>query len=108
MSVVATFTNSLWSQLVGREREAVIGRPDDGRLPHKFAMVLQRDFINNGRLPREMIGTLADIRHRFGFGRCTCREAIGILEMRGWLATRWRPWRNNCCARLRHIRTNSS
>lgn len=86
--MVARFTSSLWSQLVGREREAVIGRPDDGRLPHEFATVLQRDFINSGRLPGEMIGTLADIRQRYGLGRCTCREAIGILEMRGWLKSR--------------------
>lgn len=84
----ATLNRSLWSQLVGREREAVIGRPDDARLAHEFAALLQREFVSSGRQSGEVIGTLSDIRQRYGLGRWACREAIGILEMRGLLESR--------------------
>jgi len=36
----------------------------------------------------DVVGTLPDIRQRYGLGRWACREAIGILEMRGWLESR--------------------
>ena len=35
-----------------------------------------------------MIGTLPEIRERYGLGRLAFREAIGILEMRGWVESR--------------------
>ncbi|HEY5755969.1 MAG TPA: hypothetical protein VIU34_09100 [Steroidobacter sp.] len=86
--MTATLTRSLWSQLVGLERAAVIGRPDDGRLAHEFAALLQREFVSSGRQSGEVIGTLSDIRQRYGLGRWACREAVGILEMRGLLESR--------------------
>jgi DNA-binding FadR family transcriptional regulator len=85
--VAATLITSLWSKLAGPEREAVIGRPDDSRLAHEFATILERDFISSGR-SGDVIGTLSGIRQRYGLGRWACREAIGILEMRGWLESR--------------------
>jgi DNA-binding FadR family transcriptional regulator len=84
----AALASSLWSQLAGPERAAVIGRPEDGRLAHEFAALLQRDFAGSGCQSGEMIGTLADIRQRYGLGRWACREAVGILELRGWLESR--------------------
>lgn len=85
--MAATLLTSLWSKLAGAEREAVIGRPDDSRLAHEFATILEREFISSGR-SGEVIGTLSGIRQRYGLGRWACREAIGILEMRGWLESR--------------------
>jgi DNA-binding FadR family transcriptional regulator len=85
--VASTLITSLWSKLAGAEREAVIGRPDDSRLAHEFATLLEREFINNGS-SGDVIGTLSLIRQRYGLGRWACREAIGILEMRGWLESR--------------------
>jgi DNA-binding FadR family transcriptional regulator len=83
-----TLTASLWSRLAGPERAAIIGRPEDSRLAHEFATLLQRDFVSSGCRSGEVIGTLADIRQRYGLGRWACRETVGILEMRGWLESR--------------------
>ncbi len=84
----ATLTQSLWSQLAGPERAAIIGRPENGRLAHEFATRFQRELIGSGCQAGEVIGTLADIRQHYGLGRWACREAVGILEMRGWLESR--------------------
>ncbi|MDB6014888.1 MAG: putative Transcription factor, GntR family, partial [Gammaproteobacteria bacterium] len=62
--------------------------PDDQRLPHELATLLQRELITSGWQSGEVIGTLPDIRRRYGLGRWACREAVGILEMRGWLELR--------------------
>lgn len=84
----AILPTSLWSHLAGPERAAVLGRPDDQRLAHELATLLQRQFISSGCQSGELIGTLPDIRRRYGLGRWACREAVGILEMRGWLKLR--------------------
>jgi DNA-binding FadR family transcriptional regulator len=83
-----TLTASLWSRLAGPERAAMIGRPEDSRRAHEFATLLQRDLVSSGCRSGEVIGTLADIRQRYGLGRWACRETVGILEMRGWLESR--------------------
>lgn len=86
--MTATITRSLWSQLAGCEREAVVGRRDDGKRAHEFAALMQREFVGSGRQSGEVIGTVSGLRQRYGLGRWAFREAIGILQMRGQLESR--------------------
>ncbi|MDB6015109.1 MAG: hypothetical protein JWL65_7359, partial [Gammaproteobacteria bacterium] len=66
--MTAALPRSLWSHLAGPERAALLGRPDDQRLPHELATLLQRELITSGWQSGEVIGTLPDIRRRYGLG----------------------------------------
>jgi len=79
---------SLWSQLDGPERVLVIGRPANHKRAHETATALQRELMTVGWKSGDVIGTLPEIRQRYGLGRLAFREAIGILEMRGWVESR--------------------
>lgn len=79
---------SLWSHLDGPERAIIIGRPADHKLAHETATVLQRELMTSGWRSGDVVGTLPEIRQRYGLGRLAFREAIGILEMRGWVESR--------------------
>jgi len=84
----AILETSLWSQLDRAERAAIFGRPIDHRLAHETAAALQRDLMTSGWRSGDMVGTLPNIRQRYGVGRLAFREAICILEMRGWVESR--------------------
>ncbi|EIZ79591.1 GntR family transcriptional regulator [Novosphingobium sp. Rr 2-17] len=50
---------------------------------HRAADRLQRDLLDGLRGKHRSLGSIAEIRERYGLGRWACREAIGILELRG-------------------------
>lgn len=50
---------------------------------HRAADRLQRDLLDSLLEERLLLGSTAEIRERYGLGRWACREAIGILELRG-------------------------
>lgn len=81
-------STSIWAYLDRAERAIIVGRPNDHRLAHGAVAILQREFIDNGTRAGDLIGTLPEIRQRYGLGRWACREAVGILEMRGWVESR--------------------
>jgi DNA-binding FadR family transcriptional regulator len=80
--------SSLWSDLDRPERAIIIGRPADHKLAHEIASVLQRELMTKGWQSGDVVGTFTEIRQRYGLGRFAFREAIGILEMRGWIESR--------------------
>lgn len=53
------------------------------KLSHRAADRLQRDLLDNLLSERLLLGSMAEIRERYGLGHGACREAIGILELRG-------------------------
>ena len=86
--VACNIKSSFWYQLDGPERAIIIGRAAARKLAHETATALQHELISDGWRSGEMVGTLTDIRHRYGLGRLAFRQAIGILEMRGWVESR--------------------
>ncbi|EIZ79804.1 GntR family transcriptional regulator [Novosphingobium sp. Rr 2-17] len=50
---------------------------------HRLADQLQRDLLGGALTENFSLGTILEIRERYGLGLWACREAIGILELRG-------------------------
>jgi DNA-binding FadR family transcriptional regulator len=66
------------------EITSIIGREaDEVKRAHRAADRLQLDLLNGALTERFSLGTAREIRERYGLGRWACREAIGILELRG-------------------------
>jgi DNA-binding FadR family transcriptional regulator len=66
------------------ERAAITGRSaSDNQRAQSVANTILLDFIVRGGSPGEIFATIPYIRKRYELGRWACREALGILEMRG-------------------------
>lgn len=66
------------------ETGLVTGRhADEVKRAHRAADRLQRDLLSGASTENFSLGTVPEIRERYGLGLWACREAIGILELRG-------------------------
>jgi DNA-binding FadR family transcriptional regulator len=81
-------STSIWASLNRAERATIVDRPTSCKLAHEAVAILQLELIGSGARVGELIGTLPEIRQRYGLGRWACREAVSILEMRGWVESR--------------------
>lgn len=57
----------------------------------RVALELEEQFLIRGWPVGDMVGNVADLRARMCMGRWTCREALGILQMRGSASMRRGP-----------------
>ncbi|EIZ79579.1 GntR family transcriptional regulator [Novosphingobium sp. Rr 2-17] len=66
------------------DADLITGRSTDQiKRSHRAADRLQRDLLDGLLSDRLLLGSLAEIRERYSLGHGTCREAVGILELRG-------------------------
>lgn len=57
----------------------------------RVALELEEQFLIRGWPVGDMVGNVEDLRARMSMGRWTCREALGILQMRGSASMRRGP-----------------
>lgn len=74
------------------ESRLITGRDSEGeKLGVWAADLLQRELLDARLQPGDLMGSMGQIRKRYGLGRWAWREAVRILEMRGVASSRTGP-----------------